>query len=619
MPIKVFPAKLTGNPDVSGWCQIDEFKSIDEDELVKKGHFFSLFAKKSSDDPGFSLAQGREVLLNLKNSYFESVKGPYDALKEAVEKTGKELESASEVEFCALTVVNRYLYFVAWGAAKLAIYRDGVYGKILDGQKGSLLSSSGGILEKDVFIVGTSTFFDFFTQGQIQAALDAGGLGAIEFLAPSIHTKLGTGNVGALVLDFTKQEALKPAFGWTPVLAKRVFGQKENIHVKDTDASLLARVRSFSKMKVRGSDTSLLGQKKKVSASVGIILLIMLLVSIFFGIKQKRENEKRESYEGRLAQAEHNLDEAVKLFSLDETRARELFVESKTILDELTSQGITGEKIENLRKNLLEKEGEILGEFKIEPELFLDLSLLSNGFKGDSLSYSGGQAFILDKKGKRVVSITLDTKRTEVVAGPNQISEVDGFTSYSGRVFVVNSDGIFEPQVGEIIINKDWEGEVVISAYAGNMYVVDERASKILRYQAGESGFGSKQDWLAAGTTLASNNIDTILIDGSVWLFQENEGISKYNQGVRQPFSLKGVFPETTDLRAIFTSEDVEYVYLLDTANSRIVVVTKSGDFKAQYLSEQIKFANGLVVTEANSKIILLMENKLYSIEIKHF
>jgi len=56
--------------------------------------------------------------------------------------------------------------------------------------------------------------------------------------------------------------------------------------------------------------------------------------------------------------------------------------------------------------------------------------------------------------------------------------------------------------------------------------------------------------------------------------------------------------------------------YILEAEKSRIVVLEKNGDFKLQYVSDAIKAANDLVVSEKEGKIILLTGSKLMYIQI---
>ena len=117
----------------------------------------------------------------------------------------------------------------------------------------------------------------------------------------------------------------------------------------------------------------------------------------------------------------------------------------------------------------------------------MDLTLLSSGFKGDSISSSAGNVFILDKNGKRIVSVVIASKKSKVVAGPGVIDAAFDLASYQDRVFVLASDGIYE--VGNTknkVIDKVWGGDALIESFAANLYVFDKSGNAIYRYRDGE-------------------------------------------------------------------------------------------------------------------------------------
>jgi hypothetical protein len=350
-----------------------------------------------------------------------------------------------------------------------------------------------------------------------------------------------------------------------------------------------------------------------------VILLVILLVSVGFGIRQKRMNDLKSKYQGLLTEAGSEVDQAISLASVSPDKSRELFVDSEQKLNQIESLKVNDPKVLELAKKIDDSRAAILGEYLAAPTLFLDLSLLSSGFKGDALTASGGSIYILDKAGKRLVSVAIDTKKSKVVAGPTQIDSAFDLASYEDRSFILMSDGIYE--VGTIhdkVIDKTWSGDAFIKAFAGNLYVLDKSGNAIYRFQGQGNGFGDKANWLAAGTKVNFSDAKQWVIDGSVYVLYPNSKVLKYSLGSPQNFSISGVIPEIGTVDAIYADADNQGVYLLDRAGKRVVVIDKKGKYIAQYISDQIANATNLVVSEADKKIILLTGDKLFSIDIKH-
>ena len=151
-----------------------------------------------------------------------------------------------------------------------------------------------------------------------------------------------------------------------------------------------------------------------------------------------------------------------------------------------------------------------------------------------------------------------------------------------------------------------------------NIYVLDKAGNAIYRYAGSGSSFGDKQDWLAAGSRVDFSDAAQWVIDGSVYIRFPNSKVVKFSQGSPQSFSVTGAVPEIGSIDAIYADADNADIYLLDKAGKRIVVTDKKGKYLAQYIGDQIAGTTGLVVSEADKKIILLTGDKLYSIDIKH-
>jgi hypothetical protein len=149
--------------------------------------------------------------------------------------------------------------------------------------------------------------------------------------------------------------------------------------------------------------------------------------------------------------------------------------------------------------------------------------------------------------------------------------------------------------------------------------VLDKAGNMIYRYSGLTGGtFGTQQKWLSAATTANFAGAIGWGMDGAIYVLYPNAKVLKYSLGSPQNFSISGVLPEIGNIDAISAGPDNQYIYLLDKAGKRVVVIDKKGNYKAQYTSDQIAGAKALVVFEAQKQIILLTGDKLLSIEIKN-
>lgn len=624
MKFTLSSVKVVGNPGAYGWIQVHDFFPQEQEKQDLRGHLFALVLIKGSSSDLGSVEEGRELITRLHEEYFGDEKlSVFDALRASIEKVTLEYNQSNpekQVQIVAASYTNDTVYAAVSEGMQASIFRNNILANILIG--GSSVTSASGYPQKgDIFIIGTKSFFDLFPEGVIRATLSSSSLeAASEAFAPKIHASEDSSDIGAVIISFSlanggeevtqdvtqnieKEEARKNLF----------FGPVQSFK------KLLGRIPA-RKIYVRESEETAEGARsKKTAMSVGAILLILLVISIVFGIKQNRQRVFRLSYQEKLTQAQHSYDEAQKLFLLEPIRARELFIESKKLVGEMVSQGIKDESLVLLQKNITEGRETMLGEYEASPQLFIDLSLVSSGFAPSEIIASTEKLLALDGTQGKLITIALDTKKTNTVAGQDQVKGATKSAIFSDNYYVLLSDGIYK--VGdkkERVIDKDWSDNALIYSYAGNIYVVDKQESSVYRYSATQDGFGAKYSWLAPGIDIDLSNSNTIAIDGSVWLGSTTGKITKILQGSPANFEVKGVDPTIGRVDSIYSNEELEDVYVLDTNTSRLVVLNKDGTFKAQYVSQQLSAAKGMVVSGTKKIAVFLEGDKLYSIELKH-
>ncbi|MBU0569711.1 hypothetical protein KKB40_02940 [Patescibacteria group bacterium] len=637
--LKTTFAKLIDDSNFSGWSQVYTFKSPNVEKLESRGDLF--VAVSVTDEPGVqgqatNLQASEKFVSGFYKAYFESEElSAFEALKKSVEEIAGEFTNIEgKLEMVAISSVRNVAYLTASGGAQISLLRGGRLVKILTSNtnnKGQVVSASGYPENGDTFIAGVSLFFKECEEAEISKAFD---LNNLRFGVESLASKVSA-TAFFLKFDENGEKDFEPKRKTVMEVSsiKSIsdgFRETQDTTVSD-NLPIFKNIKTefgkiFSKLPKRKiyvqeekEEEVFHNQNKKVSVSVGIIFLTLLIVSVGFGLWQKKQKDFKASYETKLEQAEHELNEAEEIYAISPIRSRELFFGSREKLLEMKNEGIEDPLIDNLISKLEEIRGKILGEYAVETELFVDLSLLSSGFVGDYIASSDETIYILDSGGEKVVGIDIDSKRSEVVAGPAQVDEAKGLTVYSDRIFVFEPEGIFEVgKTREKIVENEWGSEALIHAYAGNIYVLDKNNSSVGRYAGVGEKFSSKNDWLADEVDVDLSDANSWIIDGAVWVLTNSGDILKFSLGNPISFSLSGIFPELSNPKAIYTDEELEYLYILDSDNKRVVVVSKDGEYKAQYVADGIGEGKSLVVSEKEKIIILLTGEKLVSVEMKH-
>ncbi len=618
-------AKIVATPSSSGWAQVYDFVPSDPQTLNDKGSLFVVIATTTQTNSGVEMMTlGRQFLSKLHNDYFNNQEDkPFEALKNAATTVLSAFGSIwADVEIAACVTLKDIVYAVAAGGSRVVISRNGSQATILNSIDGSVISASGFSKNGDAVLIASKAFFTKVPAETIKSALSEGDPEiSVEVFNPLVHGGEDLGNLGAVVLKFSESYFVQSVPLSSP--------QEENILIEksyDIKSKVLAFFDNFIKKLPEKRiyvnepiQDEFVSENKKLTFSVGLILLIILAVSIAFGVRQKGINDTKKQYQGILFEAQKEVDTAISLASVSPDRSRELFFDSEQKLNQIEALKVTDPKINDLKRKINDSKAAVLGQYEATPDFFLDLSLLSSGFKGDALSLSGGNISILDKTGLKVVNVAVATKKSKVVAGPGVMDSALDLASYSDRVFILGSDGIYE--VGSTktkVIEKTWSGEAFIKAFAGNLYVLDKTGNAIYRYAGVGNTFGEQHSWLASGTRADFSDAKQWVIDGSAYILFPNSKIQKFSLGSPQSFTIKGVVPEIGTIDAIYADADNQYLYFLDRAGKRVIVTDKKGNYKAQYQGNEIDNATNLVVSEADRKIILLSGDKLLSIELKN-
>lgn len=356
-----------------------------------------------------------------------------------------------------------------------------------------------------------------------------------------------------------------------------------------------------------------IANRSKSTLLSGIIVLLLLVISVVFGIKQKGNTEfNNESLV--------KLNDAVEKYNL---KTRESFIEARDIAFKLKDSGYKNDKLTQLINDINSNQSEILGEIAPEIKEFFDLSLQINNFKGSRLASTSDTIFVLDNDGKNIIQLDINGKNVKIVARKDSLDGLIDIASYQDRLFTLNKDGIYEIQPKSYEINNsrtkvkdlDW-GDSIFYLYSANIYMVDKGNNKIYRFSGNNKTFADKTDWLAPGIEADFSKAIDMTIDGSIWVLSSSGRITRFTNGNPTNISVDGIAIPLENPTAIYTNENLKNVYVLDNQKGRVVVIDKNGKFKMQYVSDNIKNANDLVVSEEKEKIILLSGSKLEFINL---
>ena len=370
-------------------------------------------------------------------------------------------------------------------------------------------------------------------------------------------------------------------------------------------------------VETRKVNENLKSRNRRILLGVATVLLVSLSASIAWGVKQRRQAEWEQKFGEILAEARVKLQEGKQLAELNPTRARDLASQAGQLIKTLESRGLTAEDLQGLQNQLGNVLGVASGVKQAEVETWMGLGLIRQNMKAEDLAWFEDRIVVLDRDEDRVVEISIGDKSSKVIAGKEQVGEVQEIGVYGKALYVLSDKGIMELVDDQVKQVSDSDGEwgpvFDMKLYAGNIYLAT--SNEVWKYPVIESGFGSKQPWLEEGIESLIGGV-SMDIDGFVWI-AESDKVRKIAGGVEDNFQISDLDEPFSQIRDLYTDDKSVFIYLLEPSSNRIVVIEKdSGKYKKQYVADEFSQASDLVVREVDGVMLVLAGEVIYEVKL---
>lgn len=537
------------------------------------------------------------------NEFFQSIKSNLDAKKPKSLEDVKKLCMAAastipSLSYCVVFVHNSILYGVCHGG-RIWLKR---------GDKVALLSSgddaiSGRLHDGDI-IVGSSSMFTLDDKEFLNVSLCEKDIQAVaESLNSRVRTLPSTSGTCAFVLS-------------TPCMERKPVGN----FVKNSMLTGWHKVRELVRFIWFRLSLTRLTPLKIVIISLSAILFISIIV----GWRMSQQNRQQKTGSTILESATHNYSEAMALIDLNPTRARELLSQAKTDLEAELQKTHAPELEQELRTEMEKINAGLsiaLKRYESAAEPFFELSLIKAQAQAQKMALYENTLVLLDKTNTSFYMLDISSKASRVSGGGNQIANARDIAVHGKDVFI-QTEGIIKgtttggalTQV--VAADKAWQNPTLLYAYGGNLYLLDSNAQQIWKYIRTENGYSAIQKYLLFDTLVDLGGVSDMAIDGSIWLTKGNN-LLKFTQGKEDVWRVKDLNQPLGNHLFVHTDDATEHVYICDTENKRVVVVTKDGGYVAQYAWTNDFSPDDMVASEANHVILLLSRDTIYGISLK--
>lgn len=581
------------------------------------------------DAEGIARQQGVTILTKLS----QRLSGPVVSLGD-VQEVAHSIEQEGVVTLILLVPVGAVVYIVLQGEGKVFLKRGDQLACLID-RDGAI---SGHMQEGDTLLLVSRSLTRLLTDEQLASVFDhLAPTDVAEKLTLLIHgTTDGEGSAGLIFqvksLTPVEQEEFFPSEDPEPV--QTALAQPTTVHPKLVllrhATSVLRRVAAVKNGKL---------------ALVAGISIILFISSVILGIRKQGSLRQNQIVSQSLVDAQHAFDEGIALADLNAVKGRERLTQAQTLLEPLvatvSAKTKEGRQLAALLKLVRENLTQAMQIVRSEPQLFYDVSLLKKGAGVSSMALTDDLLGIVDGPGKTVYALIVSSKNAKVVAGGDAFTSATLVAAHGEKLYVLTNTAIHEvrtldTKTTQSVVKKparpaggdpEWGKISALVSFGGNLYLLDTQKSRIWKYvstsgslpsgEADPQGFSDMREYLNPDTLPDLSRATGMAIDGSVWMGTTDGKILRFTQGKENMFTPQGVTPAFGMTLFVYTSDAVKHIYVLDGQNKRVVVLDKDGVYLSQYVWDGNLTPSNLVVSESLKKILLLIDGKIYALELK--
>jgi hypothetical protein len=630
-----FSKSVSGNTDSStaqGFTYFkDNFPSKDSQSVLA-----ALVSARGED----IFTRVRQIGLSLEEKFFEGEGNIPDRLKNCFKFAKEALEGAEEKNILFILWQENVLHLLSLGKNLALLSRQGKIVDLAEGAGDQVIS--GFITPDDTLLMINSRFIkDEALEKEFQEVLWSKEF--IEKLIESPHENLADEIETFLELS-QKLE---------PIAAVKIENSVEDIvseenteeefpHIESGSSQSPYMARSQLFLPAKRAFLHLLRilpgifkpalQDKRVRLLVLLLVVLGIILFSIFSYFRGRNSIENQRFAGLINISRQKYQDAQSFKDSNPVEAQKSLNEAKSSLEEALKVKPNDSSAKALKVEIEQNSKQILKVFEVlEFPLFLSLDLIKKDFSADKISFSLGKLLLLDKKQISLVTLDLENKTHQVLAGSQQLGQAqfaalngDNAFAFSEDKGVVRVDAQSKKASPIVSVDPDWGKITDIFAFSGNVYLLDALKNQIWKYFPAATSYSDKNAYLKdsgnadlkEGVTADLAGGRRLKIDYSVWV-QKSDEILKFTGGASDFFSVGGIDKPIESIGAIFVPEEEDRLYILDPGKSRLVVVKKNGQYDHQYIGEKFKTATDFIVDEESKKAYILESSKIYSIELK--
>ncbi len=567
-----------------------------------------------------AFGRGRQLMSDLSDIYFAAEENLPGKLTTIFNEAKERLADTEQRSILLGSVSGKVLYLIGEGNVKVILKRLDKSSIILDQANGRLVS--GFLQESDRIFFATNNLVNLLSHNSsnhldlplTQWEDEAKTLVSGDNMSPEdINEPLAT--AGAVVDIAPDEEMIIPRANDSEKAALTPYQpakpQELSTPLKDTVSEMiLTLINKFS----------LDGRFKLVLAAA---IIVVILVGGGLKFKSVKDAQNKQQFNQYMQAASDDFNAAQNLKTLNPVDAETKLKEAKDNIGKALKIDSKNQQALDLQKQINGSSNEVAQSAEANFIQYLSLDLIKKGFSAQKMSLSGNNLMLLGFD-NTLVTVDLKKKSNQTLADKSKLGQANLASIGDTAVVVYSGDkGVLKVDLGnksvQLISKPDpkWKEIDDLAFFSGNVYLLDAKANQIWKYLPTSNGYSDPRNYFSDKTTPNLSGALKMQIESSVYVLKSSGEILRFTKGESDSFSYSGLDKNVKNPKSLFTSSDTDNLYLLDSGNSRLLVLNKGGAYISQYIGDKFAAASDIVVSEEDKKVYLLDNNTIYTIELK--
>ncbi|HCR10870.1 MAG TPA: hypothetical protein DIU23_00280 [Candidatus Pacebacteria bacterium] len=248
--------------------------------------------------------------------------------------------------------------------------------------------------------------------------------------------------------------------------------------------------------------------------------------------------------------------------------------------------------------------------------VFFNFQLVQSGFLAKKSAVVGETAVFLDTETNVGISLNLHSKQSARME-MGDIATSRDITAEDKHIIVLGSDALYldgKKALEGIDSTKD---PAFLSSFGGNAYVFYRGDGTLLKHVSSGSTFSTGTNWIRSALGFQKDTATSLAIDGKVWIGTTDGRIIVFSQGTRFSFTTKGLTEPFASAVIVYTTSDLQHVYVLEAGKNRVVVLNKDGTYVASYFAPELGTSTGVLISADESTVYFPSGSVVYSLNLK--